>query len=140
MMKKLGLILSFITLLSVSNLNAQCDTIANFCHKNNFTVEYISDGQNYRAFLFGEQEAEFESTFFAGTTYRISACTGFTQGSLIFKLKDEEGNILFDSQEMGNAPYWDFSFENTVTLKITAQLDALEAKSGCAVILIGFKQ
>ena len=42
--------------------------------------------------------------------------------------------------EQQNASYWDFNVENTVTLKISAKLDALEAPSGCATILIGFKQ
>lgn len=138
-MKKILVILSFLSVVSFSSM-AQCDTIANFCHKNNFTVKYISDGQNYRAFLSGEQEAEFEATFFEGTNYRIAACTGFNQGGLIFKLKDELGNVLYDSQDFSTAPHWDFKFKNTVTLKVVANLDPLEAKSGCAAILIGFKK
>jgi hypothetical protein len=98
MKKILGLIvLSLFVCLSKSD--AQCDTIANFCHQNNFTVDYVSDGQNYRAFLFGDQEAEFETTFFGGVTYRIAACTGFSQGDLIFNVKDINNNILFDSIE-----------------------------------------
>jgi hypothetical protein len=120
--------------------NAQCDTIANFCHKNNFSIKYISDGQNYRVFLFGDQEAEFNTTFFGGTTYRIAACTGFSQGNLIFKIKDPAGNILFDSMEFANAPYWDFKVSNTMTCSIIAQLDLHETQSGCASILIGFKK
>lgn len=138
-MKKL--ITIFIALFSVSiSSSAQCDTIANFCHKNNFSVEYISDGQNYRAFLFGEQEAEFSTTFFGNTTYRIAACTGFSQGNLIFRIKDEEGNTLFDSMEFGNAPYWDFKVGSTMTCTVSAQLDLHETQTGCASILIGFKK
>ncbi|MBL56642.1 MAG: hypothetical protein CMP61_05595 [Flavobacteriales bacterium] len=120
--------------------NAQCDTVANYCHKNNFTVDYVSDGQNYRAFLYGDQEAEFETTFFGGVTYRAAACSGFEQGNILFSVKDENNNVLFDNIEHANAPYWDFQVENTVTVKISAKLDALESPSGCATILIGFKQ
>lgn len=138
-MKKI-LILAIVVLSFTISSKAQCDTIANFCHKNNFTVDYISDGQNYRAFLAGEQEAEFSTTFFGGATYRIAACTGFTQGNLIFKIKDEEGNVLFDSSEFTNAPYWDFKVNSTMTCIITAQLDLHETQSGCASILIGFKK
>jgi len=138
MKKILVLFIAFISL-SITT-NAQCDTIANYCHKNNFTVNYISDGQNYRAFLFGEQEAEFSTTFFGGATYRIAACSGFSQGSLIFRIKDEEGNVLFDSMEFGNAPYWDFKVTSTMTCSISAQLDLHETQSGCASILIGFKK
>ncbi len=139
MKKILGLVvLSLIICLSKSH--AQCDTIANFCHQNNFTADYVSDGQNYRAFLFGDQEAEFETTFFGGVTYRIAACTGFSQGDLIFNVKDINNNILFDSIEQKNSPYWNFKVENTINVKISAKLDDLENTSGCATILIGFKQ
>ena len=139
-MKKLIALFSLLIAVGTYQTKAQCDTIANDCHKNNFTVDYVSDGQNYRALLFGDQEAEFETTFFGGVTYRVGACTGFSQGNLIFTVKDLNNNTLFDSMEQQNASYWDFSVENTVTLKISAKLDALEAPSGCATILIGFKQ
>tara|TARA_B100000795_G_C22549983_1_gene342136 strand:+ start:241 stop:660 length:420 start_codon:yes stop_codon:yes gene_type:complete len=139
-MKKLIALFSLLLVAGIYQAKAQCDTIANYCHKNNFTVDYVSDGQNYRALLFGDQEAEFETTFFGGVTYRIGACTGFSQGNLIFTVKDLYNNTLFDSMEQQNASYWDFNVENTVTLKISAKLDALEAPSGCATILIGFKQ
>ena len=139
-MRKICAFLALLTTIGVFRLNAQCDTIANFCHQNNFSVEYVSDGQNYRAFLFGDQEAEFETTFFGGVTYRIAACTGFSQGNLIFSVKDQDNNVLFDSIEQQNSPYWNFKVENTITVKISAKLDDLENTSGCATILIGFKQ
>lgn len=139
-MKRFIALFALLLVAGVFESKAQCDTIANYCHKNNFTVDYVSDGQNYRALLFGDQEAEFETTFFGGVTYRIAGCTGFSQGNLIFSVKDENNNILFDSMEQQNAPYWDFKVENTVNVKVSAKLDALEAASGCATILIGFKQ
>lgn len=139
-MKKLIALFALLLVAGVFESKAQCDTIANYCHKNNFTVDYVSDGQNYRALLFGDQEAEFETTFFGGVTYRVAACTGFSQGNLIFTIKDENGNILFNSMDQQNAASWDFKVESTITVKISAKLDALEAPSGCATILIGFKQ
>lgn len=125
---------------SVFFVKAQCDTIANFCYNNNFTINYVSDGQNYRAFLNNDDQAEFETTFFGGSTYRIAACTGFQQGNLIFKIKDELGNILFDSMDFENVPFWDFKVDYTITVKVLAQLDELEVKSGCAAVLIAFKK
>lgn len=139
-MKKFIALFALLLVAGVFESKAQCDTIANYCHKNNFTVNYVSDGQNYRALLFGDQEAEFETTFFGGVTYRVAACTGFSQGNLIFSIKDQNNNVLFDSMEQQNAPYWDFKVESTLSVKVSAKLDALEAASGCATILIGFKQ
>ena len=139
-MKKLIALFSLLLVAGIYQAKAQCDTIANYCHKNNFTVDYVSDGQNYRALLFGDQEAEFETTFFGGVTYRVAACTGFEQGNLIFRVKDELGNTLFDSMDEQNASYWDFNVESTINVKIVTLLDPLESRSGCATILIGFKQ
>ena len=133
-MKKLIAIFSFLLVSGITQVQAQCDTVATYCHKNNYTVDYISDGQNYRALLFAEQEAEFETTFFGGVTYRVAACTGFEQGNLIFR------NTLFDSMDEQNASYWDFKVESTINVKIVTLLDPLESRSGCATILIGFKQ
>ncbi|MFK7756750.1 MAG: hypothetical protein AB8B53_07445 [Flavobacteriales bacterium] len=118
---------------------AQCDTEAQVCDRH-FSNEFISDGQEYRALLHTDQEAEFNSTLFGGNTYRMVSCSGETPGDLIFSVKDKEGNELFSSAEYYNAPYWDFNIENTVDVTINARLDQNKKESGCAVILIGFKQ
>ena len=131
---------AFLTIFSICaslTFFAQCDTIASICSEKNFTNEYVSDGQQYRALLISEDIAEFKSTFYGGSTYRVSACSGETDGNLIFSLYDNNRNLLFTNKEHGNAPYWDFKMESTVDGYIEAQLN--ELGSGCAVLLIGFK-
>ncbi len=120
---------------------AQCDTIANICARH-IINSFISDGQQYRALLLNPDEAaEFKSTFFGETVYRIAACSGLSDGNLVFSLYDQDRNLLFSNREYKNAPYWDFKVKNTLECTIEAQLDANKnAGSGCAVILIGFKQ
>ncbi|MFT5922109.1 MAG: hypothetical protein ACJAU0_002659 [Flavobacteriales bacterium] len=100
----------------------------------------MSDGQFYRALLYNDQVAEFETTLFGGNTYRIAACSGEDDGNLIFRLYDQERNLLFSNAEFSNAPYWDFVVENSMNCTIEAQLDLNKQDSGCAVLLIGFKQ
>jgi hypothetical protein len=39
-----------------------------------------------------------------------------------------------------NAPYWDFKVESSLDVIINMRLDANKKSSGCAVMLIGFKQ
>lgn len=119
--------------------NAQCDSIASLCTKN-ITKEYISDGQSYRALLVNQETAEFSATFYGGSTYRIAACSGFTDGNLIFSIYDQERNLLFTNSEHKNAPYWDFKLKSTLNCTIEAQLNSTNATSGCAVLLVGFKQ
>lgn len=121
--------------------NAQCDTIASICAKH-IISSFISDGQQYRSLLLNSEEyAEFRSTFFGETTYRLAACSGRSDGNLIFSIFDAERNLLFSNRNQQNAPYWDFKVKSTIEVIIEAQLDGSKNPgSGCAVILIGFKQ
>lgn len=136
-MKKIifTLVVSLVSIISM----AQCDSLAGSCEKH-ITQTYITDGQAYRALLNGTEIAEFSTTLFGGNTYRIAACSGGGDGNLIFRLYDQDKNLLFSSDEFSNSPYWDFVIENTMVVTLEANLDASRTTSGCAVIIIGFKK
>ena len=141
-MKKFILALSFfIAGTCITTLNAQCDTIASMCAKH-IISSFISDGQQYRSLLLNSEEyAEFHTTFFGETTYRIAACSGRSDGNLIFNIYDQDRHLLFSNHNQKNSPYWDFKVKSTLECTINAQIDGTKnAGSGCAVILIGFKQ
>lgn len=141
-MKKFILALSLLTAgTCINTTNAQCDTIASMCSKHIIST-FISDGQQYRSLLLNSEEyAEFHTTFFGETTYRIAACSGTSDGNLIFNIYDQDRHLLFSNRNQKNAPYWDFKVKSTVETIIEAQLDVnRNPGSGCAVILIGFKQ
>jgi len=70
----------------------------------------------------------------------MAACSGSSDGNLVFKILDQDGNLLFSNSEYSNAPYWDFVIENTMTVKVEAMLDQSRLSSGCAVLVIGFKK
>ncbi len=135
----------FLVTVAVFSINTKahaqlCDTIANLCTKH-IISSFISDGQQYRALLLNQEEtAEFHTTFFGETTYRIAACSGMNDGNLVFHIYDQERNLLFSNNEFKNAPYWDFKVKTSLEVIIEAKLDAANSGSGCAVILIGFKQ
>ena len=127
-------------LVSFSNTAfAQCDTVANACLRH-MTAKYISDGQHYRALLLDKEVAEFHATFYGGSQYRIAACSGLSDGNLTFELFDKERNLLFSNADQMNSPYWDFKFTNTMEVTLEAKLNKTSAASGCAVLLISFKQ
>jgi hypothetical protein len=140
-MKKLAYyIITLLLFLSFQHkIFAQADTLVQFCAKN-LTTEYISDGQQYIALLNGDEIAEFRITFYGQSTYRIAACSGLTQGNLIFTVYDRERNELFSNRNYKNAPYWDFKFTATMQCIIEAQLDPKGPQSGFAILLIGFKK
>ena len=139
-MKTLGLLIIGFTLAKFAN--AQCDTVANVCAQH-LTGKFISDGQEYRALLIDNETAEFTSTFYGNSTYRVCACSGLTEGNLNIKIYDSEHHELFDNGTFQNASHWDFKFNSTVNCTIEAKLfpsnSATSAGSGCAVVLIGFK-
>ncbi len=142
-MKKgfLKLALGIFGLMLSTGLSAQIsDTVANSCAKH-LENQFISDGQQYRALLMNADEtAEFHTTLYGGTIYRIAACSGLTDGNLIFSVYDNEHNLLFTNNEFKNAPYWDFKVTNSLDCIIEAKLDSSSQGSGRAVVLIGFKQ
>jgi hypothetical protein len=130
-------------LLSSSVFGQSCDELIKECEKQFLNekgkAEFVSDGQVYTAFL-DRQQAEFEITLYGGTAYRIAVSAGSEDDFVIFRLRDQNGNVLFSNQDHKNARYWDFKIPKTVNLKIETELDTERKISGCAVMLIGFKQ
>lgn len=129
------------TLLSFQSFSQDCEGIVKACkanlNSNNGT--FLSDGQIYTAFL-DREKAEFKTTFFGGSTYRISASAGSKDNYVIFTIKDINGNIIFTNKDYKNSPYWDFKVPNTIPVIIETELDLDKKITGCAVMLIGFKQ
>lgn len=145
-MRKDILTLAFILfgIVAAQPLFAQCDTIAKVSASKYLSGKsnFISDGQEYRALLIDSEIAEFNTTFYGGSTYRIVGWSGLTEGNLIFRLYDSERHLLFTNEKHRFAPYWDFKFKSTVNCTIEAQLvpsNSNNSASGCAVVLIGFK-
>lgn len=122
-----------------NNAFAQCDSTASYAAQY-MQKNFVSDGQSYRALLFDDQVAEFNTTFYGGSKYRIVAFAGMEKNQLQFSLYDQEGNQLFANKEYENSNHWDFEFKDTMEGRIEAKLDLTKQKSGCAVLLIGFER
>ncbi|MEI6487929.1 MAG: hypothetical protein WCP52_03145 [Bacteroidota bacterium] len=143
-MKKgfLKLVLLVSGFIGINTASAQVnDTVANACAKH-LEKQFISDGQQYRALLMNTDEtAEFHTTLYGGSVYRIAACSGLSDGNLVFNVYDSERNLLYTNKDYKNAPWWDFKISNTLDCIIEAKLNGEGGQSsGRAVILIGFKQ
>ena len=118
---------------------SQADQTLQLCEQH-LVPPFVSDGQEYRALLNGDQVAEFNVTFYGGSTYRVIACSGTAEGQLIFSVYDTDKNLLFTNRDYQNSPYWDFKIKNTVNVTIEAELEKKDGNSGFAFIQIGFKQ
>lgn len=133
------IVLLFASSLVATAALAQCDSTTVFCD-GHMADEYISDGQTYRALIYNDQVAEFQVTLFGNTTYRMAACSGASDGNLLFTVYDRDRNPLFSNAEFASAPFWDFNVTNTMDVIVEGRLDVQRTDSGCAVLLIGFKQ
>jgi hypothetical protein len=132
-----------VTLLPFAGAAQDCESIVRTCESylsgKSGNVKFISDGQVYTAFL-DREKAEFKTTFFGGSTYRIAASAGTDDEYVIFTIKDPNGKVLFTNSKYKNAPYWDFKVQHTIPVTIETELDLDKKVTGCAVMLIGFKQ
>jgi hypothetical protein len=142
-MTKFIFLLSSVFLLNVAHSQQNCEQIARDCSKylngKGGNPKFISDGQVYTAFLDREQ-AEFKTTLYGGSTYRIAASAGSEDDYVIFSIIDLEGNLIFTNRDHKNAPYWDFIVKKSIPVIIVTELDLDLKVTGCAVMLIGFKQ
>ncbi len=102
--------------------------------------QYVPDGQNYYSFISTGEVAEFYSTFYGNTTYRIVGLLGNDEGKLIISVYDQERNLLFSNKDFENIAYWNFQFENTLDCIIEAEIDSFDEMSGVAVLMIGFEK
>jgi hypothetical protein len=140
-MKSIVIISLFATLLTTSTIAQDCETLVKDCEVilKGKDKKFVSDGQVYTAFL-DREKAEFKTTFFGGTTYRIAATAGTDDTYVIFTVKDLKGNILFTNKNFKNASYWDFKVPSTLPVIIETELDMDKKVTGCAVMMIGFKR
>jgi len=135
-------ILTFATILIFSFIGAnsiysQEDALVNKCAES-IKSPFIISGQPFKALITDNEVAEFHTTFFAGSTYRIVACSPQDQ-NIIFSVYDKEHNLLFSNESVENAPYWDFKAEGSLECIVEAKLDKEKSTSGIALLLVGFK-
>lgn len=142
-MKNLLIASFFFFSTSLGSFSQNCEQIAKDCSDylegKKGKTRFISDGQVYTAFL-DREKAEFKTTFYGGSTYRIAASAGDKEDYVVFSVMDLDGNILFTNRNYKNSPYWDFKVDRTIPVVISTELDLDLKVTGCAVMLIGFKQ
>ncbi len=129
------------------NGQTHCDSLNNIVKNylntpedKNMNKVFISDGQIYQAFINEEEFAEWETTLYGGSKYRIAASAGTDDNYLIIEILDENRNVLFSNSNHNNSTHWDFIVENTIDCKIVTKLDLNKKLSGCTLMMIGFEK
>lgn len=140
-MKKIALYSLFALFFTTHAVAQDCETLVGKCEEilKGEKKNYISDGQVYTAFL-DREKAEFKTTLFGGSTYRIAVTAGTDDDYVIFTVRDLDGTVLFTNKKYKNSPYWDFKVPRTIPVVIETELDLDKKITGCAVMMIGFKK
>ncbi len=139
MIRMKGILLITFGLFSLGAFSQNCDGVVKECQRLLLTAGFISDGQVYTAFL-DREKAEFKTTLYGGTTYRVATSAGTKDNYALFTITDPEGHTLFSNRNYKNAPYWDFKVEESIPVTIQTELDLDLKTSGCVVMMIGFKR
>ncbi len=140
-MKKHSILFVLAFVFGTYSFAQDCESLVKTCEEilKGEKKNFISDGQVYTAFL-DREKAEFKTTFFGGSTYRIAVTAGTDDDYVIFTIKDLNGTVLFTNSKYKNSTYWDFKVPNTVPVVIETELDQDKRVTGCAVMMIGFKK
>lgn len=138
MKKKTVFILTLLALTFIlpTGINSQEEELVKNCLIN-IRSPFITGDRSMKAFLTGDEVAEFRTTFYHGNTYRIVLCS-FDPGLIEFTLLDTNRNKLFNSKDYNNPALWDFKMEGSMECIIEARLNTDVAQSGMALLLIGF--
>ena len=99
---------------------------------------FVLGDRSMKAFLTGDEVAEFRTTFFGGNIYRIVSCT-FEPYLIQFSVYDTDHNLLLNSANYQNVGLWDFKMEGSMECIIEARLNKEVASSGMAFLLVGFR-
>ncbi|MCT4587355.1 MAG: hypothetical protein N4A71_06000 [Carboxylicivirga sp.] len=139
-MKKHSLAFLLIAILAViapTKLNSQEDVLFSNCISQ-LKSPFVASGQPFRAFLTGTEVAEFHTTFFSGSMYRVVACS-HENNNILFSIYDKERNLLFSNEDYEAAGSWDFKIEGSVECIVEARLNPEKSTSGIAMLMIGFR-
>ncbi|TRX70666.1 hypothetical protein [Carboxylicivirga sp. M1479] len=131
------LLFAILFVLSPFKLNSQEDVLFSNCISQ-LRSPYIASGQPFKAFLTGSEVAEFHTTFFSGSMYRIVACS-HQDNNILFSIYDKERNLLFSNEDYEATGSWDFKVEGSVECIVEAKLNPNISSSGIAMLMIGFK-
>ncbi len=130
-------VLSFVISILLPNQANSQEEKAETCEKL-LQAPFISNGQPFRAFLTGDEVAEFHTTFLNGSLYRLVACSAKNE-PIIFSIFDTNRNLLYTNADHNNTNTWDFKIDGSIECIIEARLDKKLATSGMALLYIGFK-
>jgi hypothetical protein len=129
------LILPFLALLTALPLGmgAQCEKPAQECMDD--LVDFLSDGQAYKAQVTAGGTASFRVPLYEGFTYRVVACTNVPGAQIRYTVYDGSKKPVFSHVGSHSGAYWDFEIGASDNFTIKA---SLTKGAGCVVFGVGY--
>lgn len=136
---------SFFCIALASVSNAQCNQFAKktcmpelnpFTHNGQLNIQQMAPGE----------EAELDLTFYSGMSYRLLICSQEMIGKAQFQVYDNKNKLVFDNKDHNFAKFWEFEVASTQQMKVVVIIPPAAkaandiSKTGCAAVLVGFKQ
>jgi hypothetical protein len=124
---------------------AQCNQFAKktcmpelnpFTHNGQLNIQQMAPGE----------EAELDLTFYSGMSYRLLICCQDAIGKAQFQVFDNKNKLVFDNKDHNFAKFWEFEVASTQQMKVVVIIPPAPktsndlSKTGCAAVLVGFKQ
>jgi hypothetical protein len=119
------------------NLHAQCEKVAERCEGQ--LLDYLSDGQYYRAQVNGTQEATIKITLYEGFRYRIVSCNDRPGAKVRYRVLDGRKTMVFETMGAQDGDAWDFELEATDNFTIKASIPN-NVGLGCLVFEVGYDE
>lgn len=124
-----------LTLATALRLPAQCEAVANRCEDQ--LLDYLSDGQYYRATVSGTTEATIKLTLYEGFRYRIAVCNDRPGAKVRYRVLDGRKNEVFQTMGAKDGDTWDFELGATDNFVIKASIPN-NVGTGCIVFEVGY--
>ena len=118
-----------------SSLRAQCDKLAQRCEDE--LLDYLSDGQYYRAVVKDAGEASIKVTLYEGFRYRFVVCNDRPGAKVNYRVLDGRKAEVFRSMGAKDGDSWDFELESTDNFVIKTSIPN-NVGAGCIVFSVGY--
>lgn len=129
------LVLALLCLPLATSLRAQCDRLADRCEEE--LLDFLSDGQYYRAVVKDAGEATIKVTLYQGFHYRFVVCNDRPGAKVRYRVLDGRKAEVFESMGAKDGDAWDFQLEGTDNFTIKASIPN-NVGTGCIVFSVGY--
>ncbi|MFN0031340.1 MAG: hypothetical protein ACKVOR_04185 [Flavobacteriales bacterium] len=105
---------------------------------------YVQNDNYNSAQLVPGDDAELLLTFYGGKEYRLILCAHPILGTVLYEVKDTNGELIYSGDSSDEKQTFDFKMTNTqqliVKIKVPEQPASVSTHEGCVSVMVGSKE